>query len=153
MGYSYTTSGLLCCDICGSSGGVRKYRCPWGWCQPPAACGYCRKKRAELFVRPYHRALGCEKNHKRAVVEQEHRTMLLTNGKAVRCSALNAQDDQVHVLFQLLGNRTVGYYMDKSTYHAIPLLEVATPEDYAKHGEITPAPDTFKYGRVSKQVV
>jgi hypothetical protein len=42
MGYSYDrATGRLCCDNCGMDGGVRKRRCPAGWCPPWALCPAC----------------------------------------------------------------------------------------------------------------
>lgn len=66
MGYSYTRSGALVCDGCGSSGGVRKRRCPYTvtgtserspsgsrsaalpYCPPPAYCPACYRERGGL---------------------------------------------------------------------------------------------------------
>jgi len=42
MGFCYDSHGRLCCDLCGSSGGVRKVRCPVNWCSPIAVCPKCR---------------------------------------------------------------------------------------------------------------
>lgn len=54
MGYSYT-SGRLCCDACGQSGGVRKRTCPYTvtdergqtlpYCYPSALCAKCYAER------------------------------------------------------------------------------------------------------------
>jgi len=70
---------------------------------------------------------------------------ILADGKALRCSALTAGPDRVHVLFRLADGSLVGRYMSHAAYDAIPLLENATPEDYAKHGELTEAPPAFSY--------
>lgn len=48
MGFSYsinprTGRQSLACDFCGTSGGVRKIRCPYGYCQAWATCPACRK--------------------------------------------------------------------------------------------------------------
>ena len=65
---------------------------------------------------------------------------------AVRCSALGVTDDRpVHVLFRRADGTTIGRYMSHATYAAIPPLEPATPADYARHGEVTEAPDGFNY--------
>lgn len=47
MGYSYTQSGALCCDICGAPGAV-KIRCPHGWCQPIASCSVCKPRARKI---------------------------------------------------------------------------------------------------------
>ena len=70
----------------------------------------------------------------------------------MRCSALQDDDDRVHVLFQTLAGH-IGYYMAPATYHAIPMGETATPDDYRKHGELIPAPPDFGHGRTTKEVV
>mgnify|MGYP007017464987 CR=1 FL=1 len=156
MGYCYDNHNILCCDICGHSGGVRKYRCPWNYCSPTAACPECRKKHPDKFGKKYHRAHGCEKHHLEHYAWENERIALLTAGKAVRCSALGLADTpgipgKVHVLFQRssgldphCSNWTEGYYMSKGTYHAIPLLKNVTPDDYRQFGEIVPAPPEYQ---------
>jgi hypothetical protein len=44
MGFCYTQSGQLCCDVCGNAGGVRKIKCPVNWCQATATCESCKPK-------------------------------------------------------------------------------------------------------------
>lgn len=39
--YEYGTNRLVC-DGCGRTGGVRKVKCPVGWCPPPALCASCK---------------------------------------------------------------------------------------------------------------
>jgi hypothetical protein len=152
MGFCYDNRGRLVCDICGAAP-AKKYRCPFGYCQATAACEKCRKERAELFGKPHHREHGCEANHNRYVAQERKKKELLERGEAVRCSALGNGDDRVHVLFRLRGEGTIGFYMATATYHAIPMLEPATPNDYRQHGELTPAPADFGSGRTTKQVV
>ena len=47
MGYSYTVHpgghDTLDCDACPTTGGVRKHRCPVGWCPSIALCTSCAK--------------------------------------------------------------------------------------------------------------
>ena len=153
MGYYYTQSGQLVCDICGAVG-ARKYRCPWGYCPATAACPQCRKEHADWFGRPWHREHGCEKGHNEYAAEREEKRQLLANGAAVRCSALGNSTGPVHVLFRRGNGTCEGWYMSTETYHAIPLVGTnTTPDDYRKHGPLTPAPDDFGAGRTTKQVV
>ncbi len=57
------------------------------------------------------------------------------------------------VLFENKNGDIIGKYMSAETYHAISLLEPATPADYATHGELQDAPETFHGGNVSKQML
>jgi hypothetical protein len=68
--------------------------------------------------------------HERAVAERVRKQELLDAGLAVRCSALNAGDLGVHVLFRYRDGRTVGRYMAPAVYEALPLLTPYTLEDY-----------------------
>lgn len=49
------------------------------------------------------------------------------------------------VLFSNDKGTTRGYWMTRETYNAIPLGEEATPEDFAKHGELVPCMNTDIY--------
>lgn len=147
MGYSYerTYTGhmALCCDICGKSGGVRRRKCPFGYCQAVAACSECYKaKTTEL--RHYHVTNECEKKHNAFVADEKKRADLITSGVPVRCSALQFTPpiDKVHVLFQSK-DATIGFFMSHATYDAIELGVPATPDDYRKHGTLEPAPDDY----------
>jgi hypothetical protein len=145
MGYCYDHHGRLCCDICGEAGGARKYACPFGYCQATAACKKCRAEKASHFGTAAHREYGCERAHKRFAAQNARRAALLEAGHPVRCSALVAGTNGVHVLFDYQDRRTVGYYMSHATYDAIPLLEPATPDDYRAHGELRDAPSAFDF--------
>jgi hypothetical protein len=150
MGYCYE-GRKLCCDICGVAG-AKKYRCPFGYCPATAACSNCRKKHTKTFGKAYHREHGCEKGHNEFVARERQQAELLQAGHYLRCSALSTGPQTVHVLFQNASGHTQGFYMPNSVYRAIPLLTSATPDDYAKHGTISPAPDTYSNGTISKQV-
>lgn len=141
MGYSCDDKGRLCCDICSSSGEVRKYRCPFGWCQAVALCPKCRKEHPEYVSKDLHRKYGCEKSHQEAVKQEAERQSLLDSGKFVRCSALwhpERPEPNVKVIFQGRSGEEA-YWMSNKTYDSIPLLVNATPADYRKHGEIIKA--------------
>lgn len=148
MGYSYSKNAsgrrVLDCDICNEPG-ARKYPCPFGYCQAIAACPKCRKERAELFGRKSHRAGGCEQRHNEYHAKLAHEAALIMTGQPVRCAALNVGGLGVHVLFAMDTQHIncIGYYMPSQTYAAIGLGETATPDDYRKHGELTPAPANF----------
>jgi len=74
---------------------------------------------------------------------EKARQEMLDAGKFLRCSAKTADDGRVHVLFENKNGKTIGYFMSKETYDSIPLLDNATPEDYANHDKIDPAPADF----------
>ncbi len=52
---------------------------------------------------------------------------------------------RVHVLFINKDRHTIGKFMNHATYDAIPLMEVATPEDYARYGELTEAASQYEW--------
>ena len=93
MGYTYDSSGLLCCDICGNSGNVKRYKCPFGWCQPIAACPHCRKEKAVYFSKKHHREAGCEKASAEFHERERTKYLLLQDGEWIRCSALRVDKD------------------------------------------------------------
>lgn len=147
MGYCYSFEGLLCCDICGKTGNVRKVKCPFGWCQSIAACPDCRKSHSHEFGKAAHQALGCEKYSKDFDAKERLKDQLMASGQAVRCSALSSPTDsdpeRVHVLFRTASGACIGFFMATATYHAYPLLTPTVPDDYRKHGELTPAPSSY----------
>ena len=141
MGYSYNKNGQLICEFCGCSFGVKKYPCPFGWCQPIASCKDCKKKYAVAFSVDKHR--DCEKESKNFAEKQKQEQMILDKGKAVRCSALGITNSIVHVLFRKQDGSTIGRYMSQQTYRSIPILVSATPDMYAVLGPIKDAPCSF----------
>jgi hypothetical protein len=98
MGYCYSQSGGLLCDYCGAAG-AKKYRCPFEWCQPVAACPTCRKAHAEHFGRAAHRENGCEKRHLQFAAELAERAAAIAAGEFVLSAGLNAENDMVHAIF------------------------------------------------------
>lgn len=142
MGYSYSLSGHLCCDYCGSSGETRKHRCPFGFCPATAACPDCRRKHRDDFTCETHRKRGCEAGHLRFVEERQKRLDLLNAGKFVRRAALGHDEKGVKVLFENARGLEAAYWMSHETYDAISLFTPATPEDYAKYGQVQPAETT-----------
>lgn len=151
MGFCYTRSGRLCCDYCGAAG-AKKYRCPYGYCPPVAACEACRETKTAQFSAAFHRELGCKAAHEKFQADLSDRSAMLAAGKSLRCAAAGDNAGNVHVLFRKQDDSTVGWLMTSETYAAIPLLTNATPDDYRRHGELTEAPSTFHNGRTTKQV-
>ena len=153
MGYCWQGKKLVC-DICGHAG-ARKYRCPFGYCSPAAACSKCRKEHTKKFGKAAHRAHGCEENHNRFMAERALEQSLLDSGFALRCSVKQAGPDRVHVLFRKKDNSTIGFYMKDATYASYPLGVPVTPEMYKdKQGYLLEiAPPTYEYGNVTKQLV
>ena len=149
MGYCYSSSGALVCDGCGDDQGVRKRRCTYGWCQPPALCSHCHT------TKPSDHS-GCKEPAEKWRKRQERHKELLDQGRYLRCSALgvgSGTDYRVHVLFSNKAGDTIGYYMAKETYNRIPLSEPVGPDDFKKYGEIAWAPATFHdMGSTSKRV-
>jgi len=143
MGNFYDQDNRLCCDFCGVSGGVRRYKCPFGYCKSIAACPSCRKKHKEVFSKGYHREQGCEKSQMEFDEREAKKEGLLNDGKAIRCSALGVEDGKVHVLFRKKDGSMEGYCMSKELYNMFQLLEVVTPDDFKQHGELKEASNSF----------
>ena len=144
MGYSYDGQGRLCCDGCGSSGSVRKIRCPFGWCPSPALCPECRSKHRTQLSKAYHRQMGCEANVAEARKRDAEQQVLLDEGNYVRTSALG-HNGRVKVIFRNATGDRKAYWMPSETYHAIPLMQPATPAHFSKHGEVTEAENADIY--------
>lgn len=153
MGYCYQGKRLVC-DSCGGVGTTRKRACPFRYCPARAACATCyaRQRAAGEHSKAAH--ASCARRSEEMRERDARHAALLAAGEAVRCSALGVtaasggrvSDERVHVLFRRADGTTIGRYMSAATYHAIPFLEPATPADYARHGEVTEAPDGFDYG-------
>lgn len=68
----------------------------------------------------------------------------LANGKYIRIAALSVAPHRVHVLFR--GQDGIkGFYMSPSTYDAIPIMTLATIEDYASRESLEPAASDFDF--------
>lgn len=147
MGFCYDSRGRLCCDKCGKAP-ARKKACPAGWCQATALCPECKAAPGfgELW-KSWH--TSCPARSAEFAAKQAHERELLEGGAFVRCSALTAGAYGVHVLFRNNAGKVRGFYMAAAVYDALPLGEAHTPDDYRKHGELTPAPDDFDRGQGS----
>ena len=140
MGFSYSNDGKLCCDYCGSTG-ARKYKCPHGYCPSWAACPGCRKIHAKDFSAAAH--AKCKIRHEEFMAEEQNRKAIIDGGGMVRSAAL-AHGEKVKVIFRRANGRTA-YFMDRKTYNAIPLMQIATPDDYRQFGPVTQAANTDIY--------
>lgn len=142
MGYVYETNKLtgrmsLCCDDCGKSGKVRKYRCPFGWCQARAYCPECAKghKPRSQAYKAKHRAKGCETANSDYLSEQERRADILASGAWLRNGAVG-ENGGVKVWFKNNKGEEITVMMAKETYRALPLTP-ATLEDFQRIGTVT----------------
>lgn len=152
MGYSYC-HGLLCCDVCGDYGGVRKHRCPFGWCPKIALCQKCRREHPEMVTKDYHRKHGdCEKHHLAFEKQKARELQLLNEGSLLRRSALQHKDKggwRIKVIFRGLlkaGKQLErAFWMAPRTYRTIELGVPATVEDYKALGKVTRARNTDIY--------
>ena len=149
MGYCYDADGKLCCDVCSESGGVRKHRCPFGYCQPIALCPKCKREHPEYVSKAYHRENGCEANHLRFQQEEAQRQQLLDSGKLLRCSALQ-HNGRVKVIFRGKNGKERAFWMAPRTYRRIALGVPATPQDFKALGKVTRAKTTDIYDSEGK---
>ena len=147
MGYCYY-GRQLCCDVCGNPGGVRKHRCPFGWCPAIALCPKCKREHPEYTSKKFHREHGCEQRmvevHQREAEEQR----ILKEGKLLRRSALQHKDGvgfRIKVIFRGLKDIVRAFWMAPRTYRAIALGVPATVEDYRALGKVTRARNTDIY--------
>jgi hypothetical protein len=133
MGYCYE-GRKLCCDVCGVAGGVRKRKCQYGYCTPPAVCKGCWPT-----ARPRIRSVcddSCAPAAKKLAESRRRERELLARGEFLRCSAVG-RDETVEVWFRnAKGERRV-FSMGRGTYRAIPLTRPATPECFQAYGSVT----------------
>lgn len=145
MGYCYDARGLLCCDACGQSGGVRKHKCPFGWCPRIALCPRCKSEHPEYLTKAYHREHGsCEENHLRYEREQAARQRILDEGKFLRCSALQ-HNGRVKVIFRNKDRKERAFWMAPRNYQGLGYGTATTSEDYKARGKVTKAKNTDIY--------
>jgi len=147
MGNSYDSWGKLCCNVCGQSGGVRKHKCPFGWCPPIALCPKCKREHPEYLSRDGHRKHGCEEQHNRYEAQKAQEALLLKQGKLLRRAALchPKHNNRVKVIFQGAGDKERAFWMAQRTYNAIPVGVPATVEDFKSKGKVTRARTTDIY--------
>ncbi len=152
MGYIYEhRTNRLCCDCCGQAGGVRKRRCPHGYCPAAALCAKCLKLvKGDGRWNAAH--VNCKAGHDAFVAREKKHHDLLNSGYYVRCSATGV-GDRVHVLFENKNGDTIGKFVSHETYDQIPLGEPVTPDDYALFGLVESAPEEYFNGAKTKECV
>lgn len=149
MGYIYTQDKKLCCDICGKPV-ARKRKCPFGWCQAYAICPDCWKKPEVKKAMSKEAHATCKTSSDEYTAREQQKMYLYSKGEFVRCSAITRDDIErfnVEVTFRngdYAGCQHKKVLMEKETYHSIPLLVVATIEDYEKKGLVIPLNDIDK---------
>ena len=117
MGYCYTMDDKLCCDGCSSSSGVRKRKCPHGWCPPPAWCPDCWKKAKDTGIwKKGH--VGCKEQADKFANERHEEQELLEMGHWLRCSAVSTTKGMVQVSFKNLAGEGLETSMSVELYHA-----------------------------------
>ncbi len=126
MGYSTDSSGRLCCDSCGVSGGVRKIRCPWNYCPRIALCKNCKTKHADKLGKKHHRDRGCEKSHNEFAADEALKSQNHAAGKFTLQSAIGLNDGTGNIRVSFIrqfmvsetksGYETRDYIIHKSIY-------------------------------------
>jgi len=136
MGNIYDSKGLLCCSICGASGKVRNYKCPFNNCPPVAACPRCRKGYADRFSKEAHIRCGCAKAKTDYGEREERKRVMMASGLGVRWSASRQISGSVCATFKYKNGENRIFEMSADTYRAFPLLYPTSPEDFAEHGDV-----------------
>jgi hypothetical protein len=136
------------CDHCKAADGtVRKRKCPSEWCRRTAMCAECWKtKRVDFDA--FHMTNRCAAKRVEQQAQEQRRADLIASGVPVRGSARTDDQGRVHVLFATTTG-WIGYYMSEETNDAVRLLDVATPDDYRKFGELQVAPNDYVWTRAA----
>lgn len=134
MGHRYDAVGRLVCDSCSEGKPGTKYRkCPFGYCYGPDLCPECYRKHRAWFKKSNHKK--CEQRAAEIKANDEKRRRLIREGAAVRCSAVQEDSGKVRVWFSCIRG-DLQALMAPEVYRAVPLLEVATLDDYRRHGAV-----------------
>lgn len=128
MGFCYDFGGLLCCDLCNSSGGVRKKPCPYGYCQKTAYCPACWAK--ENHAERLKRHAPCKIAEADYQERQQEKERLLRAGFYLRTAALTMDSGRVKVIFRDGTGAERAFFMSHSAYDAVPIGFNAVIEDY-----------------------
>lgn len=81
MGFCYSNNGL-CCDFCdrdyiqAQQKSIKKYRCPFGYCQAYALCNSCKVKN----TRESHIKAGCKEGNEKYEKREAQKNELLNKG-------------------------------------------------------------------------
>lgn len=133
MGYIYS-GRKLCCDYCGKPGGVRKIRCPFGWCPATAMCAECKKEHKAETTATWHETHGgCGTRSAAYRKVEEKRVALLAAGEFLRVAAYGP-NGAVEVTFRNAGGTERIVTMPADVYRAFSLLEPATVGDFERVG-------------------
>lgn len=140
MGFIYDKHNRLCCDNCSQSGGVKKRRCTYNWCPPPALCDECYKAlRTEL--KEYHKK-HCKQAHEEYQAQQQSEQELLAEGHFLRKAAMN-DNGKVKVVFRNQEEKEQYVLMDQKTYRTFPIGDPVTLEQFQAVGEVIPTDKGF----------
>ena len=93
MGYCYAIRNgrhILACDSCGTAGNVRKRRCIYGWCQPPALCGPCY-----ATLKPTLHGDACRISAEQYQAEKDAEQAILDGGDAISRTGWGSWHDAV----------------------------------------------------------
>jgi hypothetical protein len=136
MGYCYEGNRLVC-DACSvADGTVRKVRCKYGYCQPPAMCRGCRGDREKMATFRAYCDTNCREASAEFAAREARKEAMLDAGEYIRTSARSTESGLVAVLFSNRAGEDKVYLMDTDTYRAVPILEVATIADFEKIGRV-----------------
>ena len=104
------------------------------------ANGYVWSEFYKNYVTPEVAADG-EKMKIDMIRQEALEQKLLADGEAVRCAAVNTDTPQgkmVKVWFKQAKKPDIAFLMAENTYHALPIMEPYTPDNYREFGELTP---------------
>lgn len=136
MGYCYE-NGRLVCDACSvADGTVRKVRCKYGYCPPPAMCKRCRGDRERMATFRAYCDANCRVSSAEYKAREARKEALLDAGEFIRTSASLTESGLTAVTFTNRAGRSMVYLMDSDTYRAVPILEAATVMDFGRIGRI-----------------
>lgn len=77
----------------------------------------------------------CKHEHEKWILREQKKKTMLENGEFLRCAALCHGNDIVKVIFRGL-HEEKSFFMKHKTYDSIPIMELATPADFEKYGEL-----------------
>lgn len=129
MGYCYDTrTGQLVCDQCGTHGGVRKVRCTYGYCPPPALCGSCRSDRELMARHRAHCTEHCKPAAEEYAAEQAAKSAALATGAYIFCAAIR-EGDRVRCTFRNQAGDTKDAVVERAVYERARASTVTTYEE------------------------
>lgn len=133
MGYCYDAHNRLCCDVCGTAGGVRKIPCKFGYCPATALCAACRSSAATRAAIRDHCEANCRQASEDYARRQDERRTALEAGAYVRDWATGSfvgGFDVCKVGFHNAAGDEIVLTVPTAAYRLHGLLDVLTPEDF-----------------------